>query len=581
MLWFLQPLHESPVACLSRGHKICFAWAFMRIVALLVVYTSPSASSFVLSRPPLQRTLIVMTPKPERSQLSAKQLDSNNSKYFPLFRAPSSTIQESTATSPWLRRIVTIVLSTLTLLLSVPRHALAITTRSLPPKRTFVRLILLTWIIYSVLHAIRVKQRQRLDATSEWARYARHPSARAGALFGLILQMIPYSIAAILLPPAEKQKVHSASGKLFAQGLLQLGPLYIKLGQIFSRRDAMPEEWKKAFERLQDQVPSRTGAAALELAHAAWPAGADDWEATFTNFDTTPIAAASLGQVHTAVLARTNTTVAIKLQRPYLREIYDQDFVFLTQIAATVDRFGGSAGQVGGVSQSWVDIFNDAEEILYSEIDYNDEAQHTIRFCDDFGLSCSGKPANGSKAKSRDGKPLPSAASWLRAPTVYRDLSSEKVLVMEYVPSIKITDTEKLAEANVTQEQKEYLADMLARAYLRQFCSNLFFSTDPHPGNLGVEIKNPSATTPEARVRLVFYDFGQATGLNQNQADGILDVIEAIVDTDVERSVGAFQKMGVLKDNADLQLVRDKVADNYRVSNDNYRTIIVSNTAFQ
>lgn len=69
---------------------------------------------------------------------------------------------------------------------------------------------------------------------------------------------------------------------------------------------------------------------------------------------------------------------------------------------------------------------------------------------------------------------------------------------------------------------------------------------------------------PEKRVRLVYYDFGQAAELQQNQADGICEIIEAIVDMDVERSIESFQKMGVLKEGANLEAVRAKVADNYR-----------------
>jgi len=223
-----------------------------------------------------------------------------------------------------------------------------------------------------------------------------------------------------------------------------------------------------------------------------------------------------------------------------------------------------------------------------------------MRFNRDFGLGKGGRPVEPA-ALSRDGKVLPSAAPWLRAPHVYDELSTEKVLVMEYVPSIKITRLEELDEANVTQIQREYLADCLGRSYLRQFCCNLFFSTDPHPGkfvgflnrytcvvsltfaytycrprpvrspfsifdpgNLGVEILNPNATVPEARVRLVFYDFGQVAYLSQDQADGILKIIEAIVDSDVDRSIEAFQQMGVLKKGADLDKVRAKVSDNYR-----------------
>lgn len=73
-----------------------------------------------------------------------------------------------------------------------------------------------------------------------------------------------------------------------------------------------------------------------------------------------------------------------------------------------------------------------------------------------------------------------------------------------------------------------------------------------------------NSSIPSERVRLVYYDFGQAAELEQNQADGILDIIEAIVDMDVDRSIEAFQELKVLKEDADLEAVRAKVADNYR-----------------
>lgn len=76
---------------------------------------------------------------------------------------------------------------------------------------------------------------------------------------------------------------------------------------------------------------------------------------------------------------------------------------------------------------------------------------------------------------------------------------------------------------------------------------------------------NPAATSPSERVRLVFYDFGQAATLTKRQAEGILTIIDAIVDMDVDRSIVAFEQMGVLKQGADLAKVRAKVAENYRV----------------
>ncbi|KAL7575880.1 hypothetical protein ACA910_003193 [Epithemia clementina (nom. ined.)] len=423
-----------------------------------------------------------------------------------------------------------------------------------------------------ILDRRAVRRRQRIDATSEWERYAKHPGARGRALMSLVfLQVVPLWVLSRLF---RAEKIEAKAGRVFTQGLLQIGPLYCKLGQIISCQEKyVPKSWIKELERLQDEIPAQTGEKALALAHAAWAERQVDdntgasFNETFREFDTKPLAAASLGQVHKAVLRSTNETVAVKIQRPFLQQIYDQDFTFLTKIAVAIDRFGGKAAKVGGVEQSWETIITDAESILYREIDYLDEAENGIRFCRDFGLEKGGKPAAVLTTKSRDGENLPSAASWLRAPHVYGNLSSRKILVMEFVPSIKITNAAKLAEANVTAAEREYLADCLGRAYLRQFCCHKFFSTDPHPGNLGCEVLTPRSghdSSSRPRVRLVFYDFGQAATLTQNQADGILDIIEAIVDLDVEKSMDAFATMGVLKPNANLPKVRAKIADNFK-----------------
>lgn len=402
----------------------------------------------------------------------------------------------------------------------------------------------------------RVRQRQAKDATSEWERYAHHPAARGRALVALLARLLPLYILTQLSKQAEsKVRWRTRSGEMFSNGLLRLGPLYVKLGQIVSCQDRLPPEWVVALEQLQDRVPAKAGREALELAYAS--VGSPEFETTFSDLDTTPLAAASLGQVHKAVLRETNETVAIKLQRPYLRQIYDQDLTLLLKLANLMDRFGGSTAQVGGVSQSWTDIFTDAKDILYREIDYRDEEENAVRFARDFGLGKGGRPVTPT-AKSYDNETLPSAAPWLRTPYIYPNLSSEKALVMEYVPSIKITDASQLEAANITNEEKEYLADSLARAYLRQFTVNRFFSTDPHPGNLGVE-RVPGTQKP----RLVIYDFGQACELTHDQAHGILQVIEAIVDMRADTCVQAFDRMGVLTENANLTEVQAKVQNNF------------------
>jgi predicted unusual protein kinase regulating ubiquinone biosynthesis (AarF/ABC1/UbiB family) len=326
---------------------------------------------------------------------------------------------------------------------------------------------------------VTTQRRQAIDPTSEWTRYAQRPIQRSMAIARLaFLKLMPLIlfIKIFCRKGSERQeRLQTMAGNIFATSLLKLGPLYIKLGQIISSREKLvPKQWKSSMERLQDQVPSRKGKDAMDLADQSWPGGLAHFNETFSDVDWTPLAAASLGQVHTAKLRSSGESVAIKLQRPYLRQIYDQDFVFLTSIATKVDKyFGKTAGSMGGVEQSWTEIFEDAEEILYREIDYRAEAENGIRFCRDFGLTKGGEEAE-STATSRDGKPLPSAASWLRAPYVYDKLSTEKVIVMENIPSIKVTASKKLDAANVTAEDREYLADCLGRSYLRQFCCNKF-----------------------------------------------------------------------------------------------------------
>lgn len=430
----------------------------------------------------------------------------------------------------------------------------------------------LLWFTWTTVQAIQTKNRQRIDPTSEWARYARNPGARGRALGNLLLKVTPLYFLSCAVgsrwgfrKPTWREQILQYSGRLLADGLLRVGPLYVKLGQILSsQQDFLPAPWIQQLERLTDQVPAKSGEEAIRLAHSAWPGGSLSFNATFVDFESIPLAAASLGQVHTAVLRKTGETVALKLQRPFLRAIYDQDISFLIRMAKMMDRFGGSSQKVGGIEQSWTAIFEDAKRILYREIDYRDEAENGQRVSTDFGLTQGGVPSpEGSMAQSRDGEPLPSAASWLRTPTVYSDLSSEKVLVMEYVPGIQFSRQDKLDAAGVTDADKVYLADCLARAYLRQFCCHGFFSSDPHVGNVAVEMLNANATQPAQRVRLILYDFGQAASLQPDQCDGILEIVQAIVDTDVESSVMAFQKMGVLKSNADLNVVRSVIASNY------------------
>ena len=529
------------------------------------------------------------------------------------FKLASDTIIASIK-SPFLTKTPNEIIMTIMTTLSS-----AITARRKTMTKSIIQLTFILLALYTIRDTVQTRKRQKVDPTSEWGRYADHPSVRGMALFVLLGKMTLWVILARIvnsLPGGDyypsllggrnkkgsnsssenkdvendsnvnqinetdnnsstwtsqkATKIREYSGKKLADGLLKLGPLYIKIGQIVSCRDKLlPDEWNKALERLQDRVPAKSGIEAYELAYQAYDgdsvSGATKFNETFSHFDDIPLAAASLGQVHCATLRSNNATVAIKLQRSRLRDIYDKDLTLMNKIAEGVDKFS-NVGQVGGVKQSWQKIFKDAETILYREIDYRDEASNAMQFASDFGVGVGGDSCE-CTAKSLDGKVLPSASSWMRTPFIYDDLSTEKMLVMEYVPSIKISDDKKLNEAGVTMQDREYIAECLARAYLRQFCVNKFFSTDPHFGNLGIEVVNYDDNDynkdNRPRFRLVFYDFGQACALQDDQAGGILDVIEGIVDSNVDNCVNAFQRMGVLVDDADLDKVKSKVRQNF------------------
>jgi len=217
--------------------------------------------------------------------------------------------------------------------------------------------------------------------------------------------------------------------------------------------------------------------------------------------------------------------------------------------------------KVGGADQSWLEVFEEACVLLYREIDYQCEADNMRRF-----------------------KSAWDARKWAKVPAVYDALSTSKILVMEYVPGIKvrfagvrlvrfvrcpgvathptpfpnpphqISDTAAI-DADPALDRRK-LAERLAEAYLLQFCVDRFFHTDPHPGNLVVDGGAPGG-------RIIFYDFGQASGISAEKAGGILRVIKAIVDFDARACVAAFDELGILAPGADRIAVQRTVRRNF------------------
>lgn len=240
----------------------------------------------------------------------------------------------------------------------------------------------------------------------------------------------------------EVQQAQIDAATFVRDGLLTLGPTFVKLGQVVSTRtDVLPKTFTDVLKTLQDEVPPFSGARAKEIVAKELGVPTDE---IFTDFSETPLKAASLGQVHTAYYK--GQKVAIKVQRAGLKELFDVDLKNLRKLAVLLDKFDPKSD---GADRDWVSIYEESERLLYLEIDYLNEADNGERFAKDF----------------RD-------IDYVRVPKFYRDLSTPRVLTMEFVESLKLTDIEKIESLGL---DRNLLAKRTADAFLRQIVETSYF----------------------------------------------------------------------------------------------------------
>ncbi|KAL7447040.1 hypothetical protein ACHAXM_011572 [Skeletonema potamos] len=248
---------------------------------------------------------------------------------------------------------------------------------------------------------------------------------------------------------ASEEEVSAArvdAATFIRDGLLRLGPTFVKLGQVVSTRtDVLPAEYTNILKTLQDDVPGFSGKRAKEIISKELGKPCDQ---VFKDFSLEPLAAASLGQVHTATYK--GKKVAIKVQRAGLKELFDVDLKNLKKLAELLDKFDP---KTDGADRDWVAIYSESERLLYLEIDYLNEASNCERFARDF-----------------------SDIDYVRVPEVYREVSTPLVLTMEFVESFKLTDIEKIDSLGL---DRELLAKRTADAFLRQIVETGYFHCDP------------------------------------------------------------------------------------------------------
>ncbi|GAX35161.1 ABC1 kinase family protein [Nodularia sp. NIES-3585] len=297
--------------------------------------------------------------------------------------------------------------------------------------------------------------------------------------------------------------------------LLDLGPTFIKVGQLFSTRaDIFPGEYVEELAKLQDKVPAfsyeQVEASIEEELGKKIPE-------LFHNFEPIPLAAASLGQVHKAVL-HSGESVVVKIQRPGLKKLFEIDL----QILKGITRYFQNHPKWGR-GRDWLGIYEECCRILWEEIDYLNEGRNADTFRRNFR-----------------------GYEWVKVPRVYWRYASPKILTLEYLPGIKISQYEALEAAGL---DRKVLARQGAQAYLLQLLNNGFFHADPHPGNIAV---SPNGD-------LIFYDFGMMGQIQSNVREGLMETLFGIAQKDGDRVVQSLIDLGAIAPTDDMGPVRRSV----------------------
>lgn len=311
----------------------------------------------------------------------------------------------------------------------------------------------------------------------------------------------------------QKQKLYISQAHYFRVTAVKLGGLLIKLGQFLSTRvDILPQSSIKELAGLQDEVAE---VPFEEIKLLAEDELGQPLNEVFAHFEPQPLAAASLGQVHTAYLLD-GRKAAVKIQRPGIDELVEIDLKSIRKVVAFIKRFTDW--------QRFIDldaIYEEFAETLREELDYIQE----------------GHNAETIAANSREDELFAS-------PSIYWEYTTRRVLTMEFMEGIKITDHEQIAAAGLDRKK---IASHLLGIYVRQILIDGFYHADPHPGNLFV--------TTEGVVIMV--DFGMIGSVANEMRPLLIDLVLALTQRDYFAVVEQLKRLGFLRRDADnLLLVR-------------------------
>lgn len=304
----------------------------------------------------------------------------------------------------------------------------------------------------------------------------------------------------------ETAKTDLRDAKRFREMLEGLGPAFVKFGQLLSlRRDMLPESYIEELQKLQDDVAIFPGDQARAIIERELGKPVEE---LFAEFDETPLAAASIGQVHTAHLMD-GSSVVVKVQRPGIEPIIHADINIMRFLARRLELHVPEARRFGPS-----DLVEEFARLISDELDYHIEARNGDRLRENF-----------------EGDPD------VVVPRIYWDLTSRRVLTMERSLG------HKLAQQPADLAHRQQVAEKLMQSFLKQVFEHGFFHGDPHPGNVFLLDDG----------RLCLHDFGIMGELSAHDQEALAQLILAVSSADIAWMVDAYFEMGVAAEGVDRE----------------------------
>ena len=341
--------------------------------------------------------------------------------------------------------------------------------------------------------------------------YAGHPQRLIRRLWqtlvpiGLLLFGVTFDWLFQLLKDETRAR---SRAKECAELLVDLGPAFIKAGQALSTRpDIIPPLLLEELAQLQDQLPGFDSELAMACIEEDLGGPVEDF---YEQLDRDPISAASLGQVHKGIL-KSGQKVAVKVQRPGLREQITLDLYIVRNIASWLNT------NIGLIRSDLVALIDELGKRVFEEMDYINEANNAEKF----GVLHQHNPR-------------------IAVPVIYHKATSRRVLTMEWIDGVKLTNLEGVREMGIDPDD---MVEVGVNCSLQQLLEHGFFHADPHPGNL----------LAMEDGRLCYLDFGMMSEVSRESRTGLIQAVVHLVNRNFGRLSKDFVTLGFLAEDVNLE----------------------------